>query len=131
VASSPVSLVALPGPHVPIGENYLRVSVAGHDTAQFSVSAVSLEFSAPTEAPDAGTQGKIILSVHGAAERLAVEIFNGSPAIIQFPHGNVQRLMTSGGDRNIVPVELKFLTAGNYTVSARLIPNDSGSPANK
>ena len=131
VASSPVSLVVLPGPHIAIGENYLQVSVSGHDTAQFPVSAISLEFSGPSEAPDAGTQGKIILSVHGATERLAVEVFNGSPGIIQFPHGNVQRLTTSGGDQNIAPVELKFLAAGNYTVTARLIPNDAGSPASK
>lgn len=126
VASSPVSLVVLPGPHIPIGAINLRISVAGHDTGEIPVSAVSLEFSGPTEAPDAGTQGKIILSVRGATERLAVEVFNGSPGIIRFPHGNVQRLRTSGGEENIAPVELNFLAAGNYTVTARLIPNDSG-----
>lgn len=128
VASSPASLVVLPGPHIPIGEITLRVSVAGHDTKQIPVSAVLLEFSGPTEAPNAGTQGKIILSVHGVTEHLAVEVWNGSPGIIQFPHGNVQRVTTSGGEENIAPVELKFLAAGNYTVTARLIPTDTASP---
>jgi hypothetical protein len=33
----------------------------------------------------------------------------------------VQRVKTSGGDENIAPVEVKFVTDGNYTVSARLI----------
>jgi hypothetical protein len=127
VASSPVALVVLPGPHIPIGAISLRVGVAGHDTGQLPVSAVLLEFSGPTEAPDAGTQGEIILTVHGATERLAVEVRNGSPEIIQFPHGNVQRLTTSGGEQNIAPVELKFLASGNYTITARLIPNDFGS----
>jgi hypothetical protein len=129
VASSPVSLVVLPGPHVPIGAINLRLSVAGHDTGQIPVSAVLLEFTGPAEAPDAGTQGQITLNVHGASDRLAVEVRNGSPAIIQFPHGTVQRLMTSGGEQNTAPVELKFLASGNYTVTARLIPTDSAFPA--
>jgi hypothetical protein len=128
VASSPISLVVLPGPHVPVGATSLRVSVAGYDTGQIPVSAVLLEFSGPPDAPDAGSQGKIILRVLGATEPLAVEVRNGSPAIIQFPGGSVQRLATSGGDENIAPVELKFLAPGNYTPTARLIPADSGSP---
>jgi hypothetical protein len=131
VASSPVSLVVLPGPRIPVGAIILRVSVAGHDTGPIPVSAVKLEFSGPTETPDAGTEGKITLSVHGATERLAVEVRNGSPGIIQFPHGNVQRLMTSGGEENIAPVELKFLASGNYTLTARLIPTDAGGPPRK
>jgi hypothetical protein len=128
VASSPISLVVLPGPHVPVGATSLRVSVAGYDTGPIPVSAVLLEFSGPPDAPDAGTQGKIILRVLGATEPLAVEVRNGSPAIIQFPGGSVQRLATSGGDENIAPVELKFLAPGNYTLTARLIPADSSSP---
>lgn len=128
VASSSVSLVALPGPRIPIGTVNLRVSVAGYNVGPVPVSAVLFVFSGPTETPDAGTQGKIILTVHGATERLSVEVRNGSPEIIQFPHGNVQQLLTSGGEQNIAPVELKFLAAGNYTVTARLIPTDSESP---
>ncbi len=131
VAASPISLVVLPGPHVPVGETSLRVSVAGYDTGQIPVSAVLLEFSGPPDAPDAGTQGKIILRVLGATEPLAVEVRNGSPAIIQFPGGSVQRLATSGGDENIAPVELKFLAPGNYTLTARLIPANSGRQAGR
>lgn len=127
VASSPVSLVVLPGPRIPIGTVDLRVSVAGHDTGPMPVFAILFEFSGPAETPDAGTQGKIILTVHGAAERLSVEVRNGSPGIIQFPHGIVQHLLTSGGEQNIAPVELKFLAPGNYTVTARLIPTDSSN----
>ena len=127
VASSPVSLVVLAGPHIPIGETILRVTVGG-DSEQIPVSTVLLEFSGPTEAPNAGEQGKLILSVHGATDRLSVDVYNASPGIIQFPHGNVQRLTTSGGEENIALVELKFLTSGNYTVTARLTPTDSGSP---
>jgi hypothetical protein len=130
LASSPVSLVALPGPHVVVGAMNLRVSVAGQNTLEIPVSAVSLQFSGPTEAPETGTEGKIILSVHGTTEPLAVEVRNGSPGIIQFPRGNLQRLVTSGGEQNVAPVELKFLASGDYTVTARLMPTASARPPN-
>lgn len=127
VASSPVSLVVLPEPRIPIGTTTLRVRVAGHDTGQIPVLAVLLEFSGPTEAPDAGAQGTIILHVYGVTERLDVEVRNESPEIIQLPRGNVQHLTTSGGKQNIAPVELKFLAPGNYTVAARLIRATTGA----
>ncbi len=124
VASSPVSLVVLPGPRVPVGDVNLRVTVAGIDAGQFPVSAVLLEFSGPAEVVNAGSSGKLILRAHGTTEALLLKIRNGSPGVIQLTKGNIQRLKTSGGDENIVPVEVKFVTGGNYTVSARLISAD-------
>jgi len=121
LASSPVSLVALPGPRVPVGDVKLHVTVAGIDAGQFPVSAVMLEFSGPTEAVNAGSSGELILSAHGTTEPLLLEVRNGSPGVIKLSNGNVQRLKTSGGDQNIAPVEVKFLTGGNYSVSARLV----------
>ena len=121
VASSPVSLVALPGPSVPIGDVTLHVTVGGIDAGQFPVSAVLLEFSGPTEAVNAGSTGKLIVHAHGTTEPLLLEVRNGSPGVIQLSKGNVQRLKTSGGEENIAPVDVKFVTGGNYSVSARLI----------
>ncbi len=121
VASSPVSLVALPGPSVPIGDVTLHVTVGGIDAGQFPVSAVLLEFSGPTEAANAGSIGKLIVHARGTTEPLLLEIRNGSPGVIQLSKGNVQRLKTSGGEENIAPVDVKFETGGNYSVSARLL----------
>jgi hypothetical protein len=121
VASSPVSLVVLPGPRVPVGEVTLVVNVAGMDAGQFPVSAVLLEFSGPAEAVNAGSSGKLILHAHGTKEPLLLEVRNGSPGVIQLSKGNIQRLKTTGGDENIAPVEVKFVADGNYSVSARLI----------
>jgi hypothetical protein len=121
VASSPVSLVALPGPSVPIGDITLHVAVGGVDAGQFPVSAVLLEFSGPTEAVNAGSTGKLIVHARGTTEPLLLEVRNGSPAVIQLSKGNVQRLKTSGGDENSAPVDVKFETGGNYSVSARLL----------
>jgi hypothetical protein len=128
LASSPVSLVALPGPRVPVGEVNLHVTVAGIDAGQFPVSAVLLEFSGPTDAVNAGSTGKLVVRAHGTTEPLLLEVRNGSPGVIQLLKGNVQRLKTSGGDQNIAPVEVKFVKDGNYFVSARLISADRSQP---
>jgi hypothetical protein len=128
LASSPLSLVVLPGLHIPIGTVALRVNADGRDIEPFQVAAVLLEFIGPAQVPNAGTQSKLILHVRGTTERLEVEVRNGSPEIIQFIHGNVQRLRTSGGGQNTVPVDLKLLAAGNYIVTARLISVESESP---
>jgi len=128
VAASPVSLVVLPGPRVPVGDVSLHLTVAGIDAGQFPVSAVLLEFSGPTEAVNAGSSGKLILHAHGTTLPLLLEVRNGSPGVIQLSKGNVQRLKTSGGEENLAPVEVKFMTGGNYSVSARLISTDAGAP---
>jgi hypothetical protein len=128
LASSPVSLVVLPGLHIPIGEIDLRVAVAGRDPASNPVVMVLLEFSGPLETPPVGAQGKLFVLVHGTRERLVVEVRNGSPEIIQLPRGNVERVTTSGGERNAAEIETKFLASGDYTITARLIPTDSGLP---
>jgi hypothetical protein len=128
LASSPVSLVVLPGLHVPIGTINLRVTAAGHDAGPNPVVMVLLEFSGPAEPPRAGAQGKLSVRVHGTRERLAVEIRNSSPEIVQFPRGNVERVTTSGGQSNAAEIETKFVASGDYTVTARLIPTDSGLP---
>jgi hypothetical protein len=128
LASSPVSLVVLPGLHVPIGTINLRVSVAGHDTQPKPVAMVLLELSGPADAPPAGAQGKLSVRVHGTSARLAIEIRNSSPEIIQFPRGNVERVTTSGGEPNAAEIETKFVASGDYIVTARLISTDSGLP---
>jgi hypothetical protein len=128
LAASPLSLVALPGPRVPVGTVNLHVTVGGVDAGHFAIAAVLLEFSGPAEEVSAGSAGKLILHAHGTSEPLLLEIRNGSPGVIQLPKGNVQRLKTSGGDENIAPVEVRFVTGGNYSVSARLISADANQP---
>jgi hypothetical protein len=128
LASSPVSLVVLPGLHVPIGTINLRVSVAGHETQPKSVAMVLLELSGPADAPPAGAQGKLSVRVHGTRARLAIEIRNSSPEIVEFPHGTVERVTTSGGEPNAAEIETKFVASGDYIVTARLISTDSGLP---
>ena len=124
VASSPISLVVLPGLHVPLGAIALRVRAGASETVPLPVTGVLLDFSGPAETPTAGAEGKLILRVHGTTEPLTVEVRNSSPEIVRLLRGNVQRLGTSGGEQNTVPVELKFLASGNYVITARVAPSD-------
>jgi hypothetical protein len=121
IASSPVSLVVLPGPRGLIGDAQLKVVAGGIDAGSFPVSVVALEFSGPGNAVDAGSTGKLILRARGTTLPLIVEVRNGSPGVIRLTQGNVQRLKTSGGEENIAPIEVNFVTDGNYSVTARLI----------
>jgi hypothetical protein len=125
IASSPVSLVVFPGPHGLVGDAKLKVVVGGTDAGLFPVSVVALEFSGPTSAVNAGSTGKLILRARGTALSLTVEVRNGSPQVIRLTQGNVQRLKTSGGDENIAPIEVNFVTGGDYSVTARLISADN------
>lgn len=128
LAASPVSLIVLPGPRTPIGEISLRITVPGIEVGRFPASTVLVDFSGPAETPAAGSEGRLTLHVHGSAQPLRVEVHNSSPRIIQFPAGNTQRLVTSGGEPNTAAVELKFLASGDYVVTARLLA-ESASPA--
>jgi hypothetical protein len=122
IAASSVSLVVLPGPHIPVGTTILSVNVDGRETVSVPVTAVMLDVNGPLEAPNAGAPGKLIIRVHGTTEPVPVEVRNASTQIIQLLHGNIQSLVTSGGEENIAPVEVKFLAPGDYTITARLVP---------
>jgi hypothetical protein len=127
-AASPLALVVLPGLRVPIGPIPLLVRANGRELGPFSVAVISIEFSTPTEGLTAGSQSKLVLLARGTTESLGVEVRNASPEIIQFLHGNAQRLKTSGGEQNIASVDIKSLAEGNYVVTAKLIPTRSGPP---
>jgi hypothetical protein len=128
LASSPVSLVALPGPRAPVGDAALHFSGPGNDAGKFQVSVVQLEFSGPPEAPNAGSAGQLTVRAIGTTRPLLLEVHSVSPAVIQLAKGNVERVKTSGGDENVALVDVKFLTGGNYAVSARLISAEGNSP---
>jgi hypothetical protein len=128
LASSPISLVVLPGPRTPIGTLNLHVNVEGHDSGSHPVSVVLLDVSGPGATPIVGGQGQLTIHVHGATSPVAVEVRNASPKIIRFADGNVQRVNTSGGEQNIAQVNTTFLASGDYAVIARLLPTAAAPP---
>ncbi len=122
LASSPVSLSVLPGPRTPTGDADLQVSVAGSATARNPVAAVLVEIEGPSNAVKEGEKGVLTIRVLGVREPLNIDVRNLSPRIIALERGNVQRVRTSGGERNTAPIEMKSLAPGDYSVTARLAP---------
>jgi len=127
-AASPVAMVVLPGPRIPVGDITLRINVGGAEMGPFPVSVVLLEISGPPEAVTAGNTGQLTVHAHGTTEPLQVEVRNGSPGVIQLSKGNVQRLKSSGGEENVAQVDVKFVTGGNYSISARLLSSGASAP---
>lgn len=128
LASSPVAMVVLPGPRVPIGTADLRLSVTGAEAQAGPVTAVLLAVTGPVGTWHVGDQSMLTVRAYGTEERLVVEVRDASPEIVQLSRGSVQRLTTSGGERNAAEVEMKSLASGDYTVTARLVPTASGLP---
>lgn len=129
LAASPISLVVLPGPRTLPGPVGLRVGVGRQQVALDPVSAISLEISGPSDALRPGVRTELMILARGTTERLALEVRNSSPEVIQLAHGNVQRVTTSGGKLNVAKIKLKCLAAGDYAITARLIPPASGMRA--
>ena len=131
VASSPVSLVVLPGPRVAVGDINLHITVAGMDAGNFPVSAVMLEFSGPAEAVNAGSSGKLILHAHGSALPLLLEVRNGSPQVIQLSerkraaHQDVRRRREYRAGRSEICDRRKLLRFGSAHIR-RCRPARSG-----
>ena len=126
LAASPLAMVVLPGPSVPIGTAELRLSVAGVEARAGPVTAVLLVVTGPTGTWHVGSQGGLTVRAYGTEERLEVEVRNASPEIVSLPRGNLQRVTTTGGPRNTADVEMRSLAPGDYTVTARLVPAASG-----
>jgi len=128
LASSPVALVVLAGPRVPIGTADLRLSVAGVEARADPVTAVLLAVTGPAGTWRVGGQGMLTVRAYGTEERLVVELRDASPEIVHLLRGNVQRVTTSGGERNAAEIDMKSLAPGDFTVTARLVPPASGLP---
>lgn len=120
LASSPVALVVLPGPQAPIGEAELRLAVAGLEARAGAVTAVLLAVTGPARTLAAGGQGDLTVRAYGTEQPLEVEVRNTSPEIVRLSRGNVQRVTTSGGQKNAAEIEMQSLAPGEYTVTARM-----------
>ncbi len=121
LAASPVSLVQVPDPNTPAGPAKLVVTVAGPSSEPVTVTVVSLDVAGPDKPLNAGEKSLLSVAVHGSKERLQIEVRNFSPEVVSLVRGNVQRVMTSGGESNAARIELQGVTPGDYSVSAHIV----------
>jgi hypothetical protein len=127
LASSSVSLVALPNPRTPLGNTELSIEVAGRNVVRAPVVVVSLAVTGPTTALGKGKKGVVQVAVSGTKEKLLVEVRNLSPDVVRFPRGDAVQLKTSGGATNIAKIEVVGVNPGDYAVSARFVEEAEGA----
>ena len=92
------------------------------------VTLVALEVQAPKKQLAPREKAKLAVRVRGSDQRLAIEVRNLTPEVVELTRGNVQRVTSSGGANNTAEVELKGVRPGDFSVSARLVPGGTGLP---
>jgi len=128
LAASPMELLLTPGPGAEPGGAELRVEAGGRRTEPVSLTLVKLELSADKASLAPKEKGKLTVRVLGAYTRLELEARNATPEVVRMRKGNVQRLLTSGGESNTATLELEGRNAGNFSISVRLVPRPAGLP---
>lgn len=128
LAASPVALVVLPGSPTAEGPAQLVIEVGGRSPGPVPVTLVSLVVTSAKKQLAPGEKGTLSVRVHGTDQRLVIEARNHTPDVVELPRGNVQRVTSSGGSVNIAEIEMSGLRAGDFSLSARLIPSAAGLP---
>jgi len=128
LASSPLSLVLLPHPGLKPGPAQLVIEVAGRSPGPVPLTLVSLNLLPLENALKPGEKGVLRVRVRGTDQRLPIEARNLTPETISFQRGDILRVTSSGGAVNDALLEIQALKAGDFSVTARLIPGVSGLP---
>jgi len=120
LASSPICLVALPGPSAQPGSTALSVEAPGVAWSA-TTTLVSLEFVPPNPPLNPGQQGELVIRVRGSGEKLGIAVRNGTPKVLRFTRGDVQEIMTGGGAENFATVKVQAISSGDFSWSARVV----------
>lgn len=128
LAASPVALVLMASPRTPPGPAALAVAAGELKSAPQPVTIVALEISAdrPRFAPK--EKGLLTVRARGSEQPLEIELRNHAPQILRMEKADVMRVRTGGGADNFAAVEVEGRAAGEFLVSARLIPLAAGLP---
>lgn len=121
LAASPMSLIQVLDPHTPTGPAKLAVTIGDLSSDPVTVTVVSLNVAGMDKPLAAGEKALLAVAVRGSRERLQIEVRNFSPEVVTLVGGNVQRVMTSGGEANAAKIELQGVTTGDYSVSAHIV----------
>jgi hypothetical protein len=119
LASSPVQLIVMSPANAPPGPAPLAM-LEGAMEVKTKTTLVDVVPENPADPQiRRGKKTMMTLRARGTTDALELEIRNLSPQVAQFPHGNEQRVRTSGGADNVAVVQLKGMSAGpfSYAVS--------------
>lgn len=122
LAASPASLVVLPGANSVPGAMALEISIGGRRSKPAILTFVSLTVEPQAIPIVEGKKNQLVVTVRGTDQKLVLAIENRTPDVIQLTGGNIQRLRTSGGKRNLAVIEIRALRATDFSVSVKLAP---------
>jgi hypothetical protein len=128
LAASPVALVLMPAVGIAAGPAQLILAAGERKLDPIPVTVVSLRVTGPSYQLAQGQEGILTVRVRGTEQRVAIEVRNSSPAVVDLPRGNLQRVTSSGGPENHAEIEMIGVAAGDFSVSVRLVPGAAGLP---
>jgi len=121
LAASPECLVILPSPYTEIGAATVSVEAPGVAWSA-ATTVVSLEFDPPNPPLLPGKKGQLTVRARGTNTKLRVAVDNRSPGILVFRRGDVQEVVTSGGDPDFAALQVAAVSSGDFSFRARLVP---------
>lgn len=120
LASSPVSLVAVPAPETPIGTENVVVQVGGNARAE-TLSVVDLRLFTDTTDITPGKKLNVTVRALGTERPLELEIRNLSPGTIKLPDHGAITVRTRGGPENAAMFSIQGIAAGGFSLAANLV----------
>ena len=125
LASSPLSLVALPPIDLEPRRAVVEVACAKRASSSFSITFVSLSLEADSSPLAPGEQRTLTVRVSGTAAKVGLEARNLAPEVADLSGGNPSRISSSGGADNLGRFVLVGRQHGTFLISMRLLPSAS------
>ncbi len=122
LASSPLSLVALPPADLEPGRAVVDIACSKRVSSSFSITFVSLSLEADSSPLAPGEQRTLTVRVSGTAAKVGLEARNLAPEIADLTGGNPSRISSTGGADNLGRFVLVGRQHGTFLVSMRLLP---------
>ena len=125
LASSPLSLVALPPIDLEPRRAVVEVACAKRASSSFSLTFVSLSLEADSSPLAPGEQRTLTVRVSGTAAKVGLEARNLAPEVADLSGGNPSRISSSGGADNLGRFVLVGRQHGTFLISMRLLSSAS------
>ena len=122
LASSPLSLVAVPPADLAPGPAVVGIACANRASSSFSITFVSLSLEADSSPLVPGEQRTLTVHVNGTALKVGLEARNLAPEVADLTGGNPSRISSTGGADNLARFVLVGRQHGSFLISMRLLP---------
>jgi hypothetical protein len=129
LAASPVVLVLLPSPKLAPGAARLEVRVGPSRAEPATILLVAFELASEKPHLAPREKCKFTVRVRGTEQPVEIELRNLTPDTVKLAEDDsVVRVRSTGGADNKAQVVLEGRRAGDFSLSARLIPQAAGLP---